>query len=146
MAFVGKLLHNCCTAQCKSISRTTSTMTVDTWLGRVRSGALSDRLASLEETSFAWNNFRGAPRAKLSAAKTYRFRVTSAMRIHFNWQIIRKPIKDAKSGGGGRDETDKPGEYRAWDRDTSPYSIMLTDFRKNQQHHLLNSLARVLIT
>lgn len=25
------------------------------------------------------------------------------MRIHFNWQIIRRPIKDAKSGGGARD-------------------------------------------
>lgn len=29
------------------------------------------------------------------------------MRIHFNWQIIRKPIKDAKSGGGGRDKNGK---------------------------------------
>lgn len=27
------------------------------------------------------------------------------MRIHFNWQIIRRPIKDAKSGGGARDST-----------------------------------------
>lgn len=27
------------------------------------------------------------------------------MRIHFNWQIIRRLIKDAKSGGGARDAT-----------------------------------------
>ncbi|GBP75581.1 hypothetical protein EVAR_43487_1 [Eumeta japonica] len=29
------------------------------------------------------------------------------MRILFNWQIIRRPIKDAKSGGGVRDTTSK---------------------------------------
>ena len=41
------------------------------------------------QSSFLWN--------------PYRFRVTSAMRIHFNWQIIRRPIKDAKLDGGARD-------------------------------------------
>lgn len=49
------------------------------------------------------NNKGGVPQQ--SFTNPYRFHVTSAMRIHFNWQIIRRPIKDAKSGGGARDAT-----------------------------------------
>lgn len=35
------------------------------------------------------------------------------MKIHFNWQIIRRPIKDAMSGGGARDENHEHRQKRA---------------------------------
>lgn len=70
---------------------------------------MSDALSALStgymRGVFTYNKFKSVPDERTSAGKSYRFRVTSAMRIYFNWQIIRRPIKDAKSGRDARDTT-----------------------------------------
>lgn len=69
------------------------------------SDALSALSTGYSHGLFAYNKFKRVPDERTSAGKSYRFRITCAMRIYFNWQIIRRPIKDAKSGGDARDTT-----------------------------------------
>lgn len=70
---------------------------------------MSDALSALStgkrRSLCAYNKFKRVSDKRTSVGKSYRFRVTSALRIYFNWQIIRRPIKDAKSGGDARDTT-----------------------------------------
>lgn len=98
-----------CLAYAERASKSISWMYVngDRWY-KSHSG-MSDALSALwtdyTRSLFAYNKFERIPDGRTSAGKSYRFRITSAMRIYFNWQIIRRPIKDAKSGGDARDTT-----------------------------------------